>query len=100
MTFEDFAAAFGLPKKYLTAPIAHLGDTISFPSNESFIDIVNERDMFLGWLKEFEEKASEETYLEATLWLKQKMQEYYVEEAKKGLNGHYERNSKIFPQVR
>ena len=101
MTFEDFlASTVGLPKDYITTPITRLGDTISIPSSESFEEIVNERDMFLDWLKEFEERASEETYLEATMWLKQKIQKYYVKEAKKGLNGHYERNSKIFSQVR
>ena len=90
MTFEDFAKAFGLPKKYLTAPISKFNDIedyFLFNDKEDYDKIKKERDEFLCWLKEFEERASEETYLEATIWLKEKMKEYYVEEAKRELNG-------------
>lgn len=90
MTFEDFlAASVGLPKRYLTAPISRF-DEINrylFSNREDYDDIKEERDELLSWLKEFEVMASEETYLEATIWLKNKMKDYYIKEAKKELNG-------------
>lgn len=93
---EDFlAGAVGIPKRYLTAPIARLDDIdhYLFDNKEDYNDIKEERDEFLSWLKEFEAMASEETYLEATLWLKNKMKGYYIKEAKKELNGYYSRKS-------